>query len=303
MERLEEYEILKQKLTDYIKTQDFLHLARALSIVENSQDSYELLEKLCSEFEEKEAKVIGFTGSPGAGKSSLISALIDKYAQKYGKVAVIAVDPSSPFSGGAILGDRVRMIKHSLNKKVFIRSVATRGYLGGLSSAVHDMITVLKIAGFKRILIETVGVGQSEIDVVEIADIVCLVLTPSAGDDIQAMKAGIMEIADVIVVNKADLGAERVLVALKNFMEVEEVNIPVVTTVALENKGIEELFNILEEAQSRIKPSDKKLLRLKHAIRSILEKRVEGVVEKLRSEANFENKNFYSILNNLKGVI
>ncbi len=168
------------------------------------------------------AHVIGITGPPGAGKSTLVDKLIGQFRARNLKVGVLAVDPSSPFSGGAILGDRLRMQSHAIDLGVFIRSLATRGSLGGISKATHGAIRVLDIAGYDIILVETVGVGQSEIDVVRVADTVVLVSVPGLGDDIQVIKAGIMEIGDIFVVNKADRdGADRVVRELRAMLETQ----------------------------------------------------------------------------------
>ena len=151
------------------------------------------------------AQVLGITGSPGAGKSTLVSGLIGEFVRRGKSVGVVAVDPSSPFSGGAVLGDRIRMERHSLTNRVFIRSLASRGHLGGLSRAVFKVVDVLDAAGFELIIIETVGAGQSEVEIAEIADARVVVCPPGLGDDVQAIKAGILEIADILVVSKCDL--------------------------------------------------------------------------------------------------
>jgi len=151
------------------------------------------------------AHVLGITGAPGAGKSTLVSELIGEFTRRGKSVGVVAVDPSSPFSGGAILGDRIRMERHSLSERVFIRSLASRGHLGGLSRAVFKVVDVLDAAGFEMIIVETVGAGQSEVEIAEIADTRVVVCPPGLGDDVQAIKAGILEIADILVVSKADL--------------------------------------------------------------------------------------------------
>ncbi len=191
------------------------------------------------------AKVIGITGSPGAGKSTFVDRLIEQFKTDNMKVGVIAIDPSSPFTGGAILGDRLRMQSHALDEGVFIRSMGSRGHLGGVSRATHEAALILDACGFDVVLIETVGVGQSEVDIIKIADTVVLVLVPGMGDDVQIMKAGIMEIADTFVVNKADKeGADKVAadvqVMLKMLKEKEWV--PPVTLVSSQNNtGIEEV--------------------------------------------------------------
>ncbi|MBA3601070.1 MAG: methylmalonyl Co-A mutase-associated GTPase MeaB, partial [Acidobacteria bacterium] len=197
------------------------------------------------------AIVIGITGSPGAGKSSLVDKLALFYKEKGERIGIICVDPSSPFSGGAILGDRIRMQTLGLDKNVFIRSMATRGNLGGLSRATVDAAAILDAAGFDKVIIETVGVGQDEVEIVKAADVSVVVLVPGMGDDIQAIKAGIMEIGDVFVINKADregvLRTEKELEALLSLAHRPDFwNSPIVKTVATENKGIEDLSKAIE---------------------------------------------------------
>ena len=194
--------------------------------------------------------VIGVTGPPGAGKSSLTDGLIGEFRKDGKRVAVIAVDPSSPFSGGAILGDRIRMSSHNTDSEVFIRSMGSRGSLGGLAPASMDVVALLKQFKFDVIIIETVGVGQSEIDVMKAADTVLLVLVPGMGDDVQALKAGIMEIADIFVVNKADKeGKERLLAELNMIVDLNKRQLdwvpPIVETVATEKKGVSHLIETI----------------------------------------------------------
>ena len=199
------------------------------------------------------AYVLGITGSPGAGKSSLTDKLIDHFRRQNHKVGIIAVDPTSPFTGGALLGDRVRMSQHALDEGVFIRSMATRGFLGGLAQATEGVIKAMDAAGLQIILIETVGVGQDEVDVVRIADTVCLVLVPGFGDVIQSMKAGVMEIADIYAVNKADLaGADQLFteitarVAQDGQLAAQPWTPPVVKTVGTDKKSITDLTDAIE---------------------------------------------------------
>jgi len=194
------------------------------------------------------AAVIGFTGAPGAGKSTLIDAYIGALRARGSSVAVAAVDPSSPISGGAILGDRVRMRRHAEDPGVFIRSVASRGHLGGLSESIHRIVDVMDAAGRDFVIVETVGTGQSEIEVTEIADICVVVNAPNMGDDVQAMKAGVLEIADVLVVNKSDLPlAQRTTGQLKNMLKLRRDNrdVPVIETVATKDTGIETLLSTI----------------------------------------------------------
>ncbi|MBX3266347.1 MAG: methylmalonyl Co-A mutase-associated GTPase MeaB [Acidobacteria bacterium] len=198
------------------------------------------------------ATVIGVTGSPGAGKSSLVDKLALYYKNEGLRVGIVCIDPSSPFSGGAILGDRIRMSTLGLDKNVFIRSMATRGNLGGLSRSTVDAVAILDAAGFDKVIVETVGVGQDEVEVVKTADVSIVVLVPGMGDDIQAIKAGIMEIGDVFVINKADregvLRTQKELEALLSLAHRPDMwNPPIVRTIATENKGIEDLAAAIEK--------------------------------------------------------
>jgi LAO/AO transport system kinase len=195
--------------------------------------------------------IVGITGAPGAGKSSLVDKLAQHYRQQGERVGIVAVDPSSPFSGGAILGDRIRMQTLGLDQGVFIRSMATRGNLGGLARTTVDAVSILDAAGYGKIIIETVGVGQDEVEVVKAADVSVVVLVPGMGDDIQAIKAGIMEIGDVFVINKADRdgvnSTEKELEALLSLATREDGwHPPIVKTIATENKGIQELATAIE---------------------------------------------------------
>jgi LAO/AO transport system kinase len=197
------------------------------------------------------ATVIGITGSPGAGKSSLVDKLALFYKDKGERVGIVCIDPSSPFSGGAILGDRIRMSALGTDKNIFIRSMATRGNLGGLSRATVDAVAILDAAGFNKVIVETVGVGQDEVEIVKTADVSVVVLVPGMGDDIQAIKAGIMEIGDVFVINKADregvLRTQKELEALLGLAHRPDMwNPPIVKTIATESRGIEDLATAID---------------------------------------------------------
>ncbi len=225
-------------------------IARAITTVENGSVNAAALMKAVFPRTGK-AVVLGITGSPGAGKSSLVDKLALYYKDKGEKIGIICVDPSSPFSGGAILGDRIRMATIGLHKNVFIRSMATRGNLGGLSRTTVDAVAILDAAGYDKVIVETVGVGQDEVEIVKTADVSVVVLVPGMGDDIQAIKAGIMEIGDVFVINKADregvLRTQKELEALLSLAHRPDMwNPPIVKTIATESKGIEDLAIAIE---------------------------------------------------------
>ena len=224
-------------------------LARAMSAVENETAAGRaLLHALQPHL--GRARVLGITGPPGAGKSTLVSALIGAWLARGAKVGVVAVDPSSPFSGGAILGDRIRMGEHQAHEHVFIRSLASRGHGGGLSRTAARVIDLLDAAGYDRIIVETVGAGQSEVEVAEVADTRVVVCPPGLGDEVQALKAGILEIADILVVNKADLPlaerTERELLGMLSLHRYETWTPRVVRTVATTGEGVSELTDLIE---------------------------------------------------------
>jgi len=238
-------------LVERIAAGDARAVARAISKVEDvSKDAAQLMKKIFPLT--GRGLVIGITGAPGAGKSSLVDKLALHYRRQGERVGIVAVDPSSPFSGGAILGDRIRMQALGLDSGVFIRSMATRGNLGGLARSTVDAVSILDAGGYGKIIIETVGVGQDEVEVVKAADISVVVLVPGMGDDIQAIKAGIMEIGDVFVINKADregvLTTEKELEALLSLAARDDSwEPPIVKTVATESKGIQELAAAIEK--------------------------------------------------------
>ena len=244
---------MSESLVDRISAGDTNAVARAISKVEDSASAAsELMRQIFPRT--GRALVIGITGAPGAGKSSLVDKLAAFYRAKGERVGIIAVDPSSPFSGGAILGDRIRMQTLALDKGVFIRSMATRGNLGGLARATVEAVAILDAAGYEKIIVETVGVGQDEIEIAKTADVCAVVLVPGMGDDVQTMKAGIMEIGDVLVINKADrdgvLRTQKELEALLSLSaRSDEWQPPIVRTVAIENQGIGDLAGAIERAR------------------------------------------------------
>ncbi len=239
---------------EQIRGGDLHALSRAITAVENrAPESQALLRELFHY--SGRARILGITGSPGAGKSTLADALARHYRHRSQSVAILAIDPTSPFSGGAILGDRIRMQSHAGDDGTFIRSMATRGALGGLASATADVAMLLDAGGRERVLIETVGAGQDEVDIVRLADVTLVVLVPGMGDDVQSIKAGIMEIADIFVVNKAERNGagrlERELYAMQSLAARRDGwTPPVVRTTATEGTGIAELVETIDRFES-----------------------------------------------------
>ena len=276
-------------LLNGIKDGDFKALARAITLVENELPGYkELLMNLSGT---DTAKVLGITGPPGAGKSTLVNALLHHWTSKGKKIAVIAVDPSSPFNYGALLGDRIRMIDFYNNDNVYIRSLASRGALGGLNAKIIEITDVVKHAPFDLVLVETVGVGQTEVEIAGVADCTVVTLVPEAGDAIQTMKAGILEIANIFVVNKAERADAdklfqnlRILVHEKAGMGKE---IPVLKTVATEKKGVEELAAAVEEyfAGQNSLPGKRLHLLAEKSWQLIQAERMSGISKKALKEA------------------
>jgi len=268
-----------QHWVDRIRAGDVRALARAISTVEdNRPESRELLKSLFN-FNGR-ARVIGLTGAPGAGKSTLVDQLAREYRKQERTVGILAVDPTSPYTGGAILGDRIRMQSHHADAGIYIRSMATRGNLGGLARTTTDAATILDAAGKDIVLIETVGVGQDEIDIVRLADVTVVILVPGMGDDVQTIKAGIMEIADIFVINKSDReGAERVEREIRALQSLAVRNDgwtpPIVKTVASEGKGVEELGAAIAEYENYLQKENR-------ALRKSVENWQERLVEMLR---------------------
>jgi LAO/AO transport system kinase len=246
-----------QVLVDQLRSGDARALARAISIIENRAAGWSDLLKALFPLT-GHARVIGLTGAPGSGKSTLVDQLAKHYRKENQTVGIIAVDPTSPYTGGAILGDRIRMQDHHSDPGIYIRSMATRGSLGGLARATADAATVLDASGRDLIMIETVGVGQDEVDIVRLADVTIVMLVPGMGDDVQTIKAGIMEIADIFVINKSDReGAERVEREIRAMQSLairhDRWTPPIVKTVASEGLGTTDLAETIADYEAYLK--------------------------------------------------
>lgn len=287
-------------LLQRIRQEDRGALARAISLVENeSSEASDILLKLN---QKSGIPVIGVTGPPGAGKSSLVNCLSTVLGKKGKSVGILAVDPSSPFSQGALLGDRVRMSDQFADKKVFIRSLATRGYLGGISAKTWEITDLMKEAGFDMIFVETAGVGQSEVDIISLADVVLVVLVPGSGDAVQALKSGLMEIADVFAVNKSDReGATLLENQIREFQELKSQDFrkaEIVKTSALEESGIEDLLESVEKFY-RTNQSNRKALFMARRAYKLIEARkmkdisISNIEAELKKELESSSFNLY----------
>jgi LAO/AO transport system kinase len=288
-------EILQEILHGDIRT-----IARAISLIENEYPGYEELMVSLPHFN---TPIIGITGPPGAGKSTLVDALINCIVQDNKKVAVLCVDPSSPFNLGAVLGDRIRMSNWYNNPNVFIRSLATRGSLGGLHPHIIEITEVLKVSPFDYIIVETVGVGQSEIEIVGLADVTAVVLVPEAGDEIQTMKAGLMEIADIFVVNKcdrpdADQFVRNLHAMLAPAFSRHTSKVPILKTVAPTGQGIPELHAAIEKLIKETQVTEQKSWLLAERAYHIIERnRMKDVNKQRLKEAieHLQEKNAFNL--------
>ena len=284
---------------------DIKALARTISLVENEVEGYEAFLQTLPHNDG--TKIIGITGPPGAGKSTLVDALIGEIVKDKKKVAVLCVDPSSPFNLGAVLGDRIRMSNWYTNPAVFIRSLATRGAMGGLHPKIIEITEVMKAAAFDYIIVETVGVGQSEIEIAGLADTTVVVVVPEAGDEVQTMKAGLMEIADVFVVNKsdrpdADAFVKNLRLMLAPAFHQHRHEIAIIKTVASVGTGIEELYQAIQKHQQHLVVNEKKAwLLAERAYHLIQQKKMKGIAKKsLRDEIQLQlsdgNFNLYQFI-------
>jgi LAO/AO transport system kinase len=284
-------------LVDGVLKGNVRDIARLISVVENElPEATEAMQEIFPHT--GNAYTVGFTGPPGAGKSTLVDKVTLHLCQQGKKIGIVAIDPSSPFSGGAILGDRIRMRDIITEKDVFIRSLSTRGSMGGLSRAAGDIAKILDASGKDFVLIETVGVGQDEVDIFKTADTSVLVLMPGAGDDIQSIKAGIMEIADIFVVNKADRdGADGLVTSIRQMLDMNPKpgpwRPPIVKTAATHNEGIAELFSAIEEHREFLAGTGSLAARRKERLRAeiirLVERRISKIIQsQIKQNGRFE---------------
>jgi len=287
-----------KELLEGIKNGDERKIAQAITIIENHRNmGFKLLKKLYRET--SLAYLVGITGPPGSGKSTLTDKIVSKWREKDLKVAVIAIDPTSQFTGGALLGDRIRMSNVSTDRGVFIRSMATRGSLGGLNPAIYDTVLLLSAAGYDYILIETVGVGQNEVDIVDLADTTLVVTVPEAGDEIQTFKAGLMEVGDIFVLNKSDRpGVDKMQLTLEqmiNLADKEGWEPPIVKTVATKKDGIENLTNKINEhknylEKSKLLENNREEVMRRQLINLLEEKVLARIVNPIKNSEEFADK-------------
>jgi len=293
-----------QDLLEKLKHSDVKALARCISLVENEAAGYEELMELLPHNDA--SKIIGITGPPGAGKSTLVDALIGELIKQGKRVAVLCVDPSSPFNLGAVLGDRIRMSDWYTNPNVFIRSLATRGSIGGLHPKIIEITELVKAAQYDYVIVETVGVGQSEIEIAGLADTTVVVVVPEAGDEVQTMKAGLMEIADIFVVNKsdrpdADAFVKNLRMMLAPAFHSHSHDISIIKTIAHEQKGIDELFSAIVRHQQQCITNEKKAWLLTEKVYHLIQaKRMSDVdkkdlLEKIKKSLQQNEFNIYRL--------
>jgi LAO/AO transport system kinase len=285
-----------EELSQGVLAGDRRSIARAITIIENdAPEAKRLIAKIYPHT--GKAHIIGLTGPGGSGKSTLIEKIVREYRRRGKTVGVVAVDPTSPFTGGAFLGDRIRMQELSTDEGVFIRSMATRNYLGGIAKATRDAVKILDAAGKDIVIVETVGAGQSEVEIIKVAETIVVIHAPGLGDDIQAIKAGLMEIADIFVVNKADReNAEKAATDIQAMLQLntkeKRWKPPVLKTVALTGEGVQQLIEKLEEHRTFLKKEgaeEKSLLRAEtELVEAIKEKAVNSIIEELKREGKFE---------------
>ncbi len=292
----------EDEILEGIRAHDRRALAKMLSICENDPN---LANVILDKLEKKRSHVIGITGSPGVGKSTLINAILDKMNQGVGenvnsikdmgtitnkkKIGVIVIDPSSPFTGGALLGDRVRMQSHATEEDFFIRSFANRGALGGLSPSIYEACDAFEAFGMDNVIIETVGVGQSEVEITNIADTVVVVLSPDNGDEVQMLKAGLMEIADLFVINKADNPRSQILLSrLRKMMITGDKDVGICLTNAVTGEGVEKLIKELDDRFFQILSNGvfslKRKKRLLHHAQSIVRRELDELIQKFEND-------------------